>query len=201
LQSDNSLTHLLGQTDIYLIDQILKDRYRANDKILDAGCGPGRNMHWFLQNNFEITGIDQNDEAISQLRSVNPGLPENRFRVVPVEKMPFPDHYFDHVISSAVLHFATGTGHFRNMLKEMVRVLHPGGSLFIRMTSDIGIEEKVSLASDGVFDIPDGSRRFLLTRTLLNDCMKEFNLSFLEPLKTVNVDDIRCMSTLVLQKK
>lgn len=158
-------------------------------------------MHWFLQNNFEIYGIDQNEEPIRKLRSANPGLPEDRFRVAPVEKMPFPDHYFDHVISSAVLHFAAGTGHFRNMLKEMVRVLQPGGSLFIRMTSDTGIEDKVSLVSDGVYDIPDGSRRFLLTRTLLNDCMQEYNLSFLEPLKTVNVDDIRCMSTLVLQKK
>jgi hypothetical protein len=58
----------------------------------------------------------------------------------------------------------------------------------------------VELIGDGVFRIPDESIRFLLNRQLLKDCMKEFNMSFLEPLKTVNVDDIRCMSTLVLQK-
>jgi len=201
LYNGNHLNTLLGQTDIYLLDQILKGRYTEKDKILDAGCGPGRNMHWFLQNNFDIYGIDQNEESIRLLRINNPGIPESRFRVSSVEKMPLPDNHFDHVISSAVLHFATGTGHFRNMLQEMLRVLKPGGSLFIRMTSDIGIEHKVILISNGVYDIPDGSRRFLLTRKLLADCMQDFNFSFLEPLKTVNVDDIRCMSTLVLQKK
>jgi len=86
------------------------------------------------------------------------------------------------------------------MLTEMARVLKTNGSLFIRMTSDIGIENNVKLISDGVYIIPDGSKRFLLTKTLLAECMQENNLSFLEPLKTVNVDDLRCMSTLVLQK-
>ena len=83
---------------------------------------------------------------------------------------------------------------------EMVRVLKPSGSLFIRMTADIGIEDKVQPVGNGVYTIPDGSRRFLLTRTLLADTMRKNRLSFLEPLKTVNVNDIRCMSTLVLTK-
>jgi len=200
LNNSTSLHSLLGQTDIYLLDQLMKDRYTRNDKILDAGCGPGRNMHWFLQNNYEIHGIDRDEEAIRQIRYNNPAVPGKRFLVSLVEKMPFENNHFDHIISSAVLHFASGTSHFRTMLTEMIRVLKQRGSLFIRMTSEIGIEDKVHLINDGVYDIPDGSRRFLLTRSLLTVCMQENNLSFLEPLKTVNVDDIRCMSTLVLQK-
>jgi tellurite methyltransferase len=43
--------------------------------------------------------------------------------------------------------------------------------------------------------------RFLLTKALLSECMQQFNLSFSEPIKTVNVDDMRCMSMLMLQKK
>jgi len=86
------------------------------------------------------------------------------------------------------------------MIAEMVRVLKPLGSLFIRMTSDIGIEDKVQPVYDGVYNIPDGSRRFLLTRTLLDDVMQTNGLSFLEPLKTVNVNDVRCMSTVVLAR-
>jgi len=117
-----------------------------------------------------------------------------------VEKLPFEDNYFSHIISSAVLHFAKDTIQFHRMVAEMVRVLQPNGSLFIRMTSDIGIEDKVNLLGDGVYNIPDGSTRFLLTRALLADIMKKNKLSFLEPLKTVNVNDVRCMSTLVVAK-
>lgn len=171
-----------------------------NDKILDSGCGTGRNMHWFLQNDFKIFGIDNNEKAIANLLSDHPLLPKDRFRVSSVEKIPFPDNHFNHVICSAVLHFANNTNHFKEMFAEMVRVVKPKGTLFIRMTSDIGIGNNIRLINDGVYIIPDGSKRFLLTKSLLSHCMEKHNLSFIEPLKTVNVDDVRCMSTLVLRK-
>ena len=175
----------------------MKGRYKAGDTILDAGCGYGRNLHWFLRNNVAIYGIDQDVRAIHELQLRHPAVAE-RFRSSAVEKLPFENDRFDHIISSAVLHFARDAGHFRQMIAEMVRVLRPSGSLFIRMTSDIGIEDKVQLVGDGVYDIPDGSRRFLLTRGVLRDVMLQNGLSFLEPLKTVNVNDVRCMSTVVL---
>ena len=190
----------LGQTDIYLIDQIMKGRYKPDDIILDAGCGSGRNMHWFLQNHFNITGIDTNEAAIQELKDKYPGL-RNTFSVLPVENTGFSDNHFDHIICSAVLHFANSTAQFKLMFAELLRVLKPGGSLFIRMATDIGIEDKVELIADGVYVIPDGSTRFLLTRQLLAGCMQQNKLSFIEPIKTTNVDDVRCMSTLLLQKK
>ena len=189
----------MGDTDIYLIDQIMKGRYGQLDTILDAGCGGGRNLHWFLQNNSLIYGVDRDENAIGQLQSSYPALAE-RFWQAPVEKLPFGDNDFNHVISSAVLHFAENTQHFHNMVTEMLRVLRPSGSLFIRMTSDIGIEHSVQLIEDGVYFIPDGSQRFLLTRQLLSDLVQQHKLLLLEPLKTVNVSDVRCMSTLVLGK-
>lgn len=192
---------MLGNTDIYLIDQIMKGRYASGDKILDAGCGGGRNMHWFVQNNFEIYGIDSSEAAIINLINEYPALPAESLQVSLIEKLPFSDHFFEHVISSAVLHFAASTTHFKAMMGEMLRVLKPNGTLFIRMTSDIGIEDKVKLLSNGNYLIPDGSMRFLLTKPLLAECMQQFSLSFSEPLKTLNVDDMRCMSTLMLQKK
>jgi ubiquinone/menaquinone biosynthesis C-methylase UbiE len=196
----NSIQELLGQTDIYLIDQIMKGRYAPSDKILEAGCGNGRNMDWFVKNNFQIYGIDQSEAAILNLRSKYQDLDEKRLQVSMVEKLPFPDNHFDHIISSAVLHFAKSEFHFKEMICEMLRVLKPGGSLFIRMTSDIGIEDKVIFLGDGNYKIPDGSMRFLLKKDLLKDLSHTFKISFLEPLKTVNVDDMRCMSTLVLRK-
>ena len=196
----NSIQELLGQTDIYLVDQIMKGRYVPSDKILEAGCGGGRNMDWFVKNNFQVYGIDQSEAAILNLRSKYPDLEEEKLKVGMIEKIPFEDNYFDHIISSAVLHFAKSETHFKDMMGEMLRVLKPEGSLFIRMTSDIGIEEKVVLLENGNYQIPDGSMRFLLTRNVLKDLMKTFPISFLEPLKTVNVDDMRCMSTLIFRK-
>lgn len=190
----------LGQTDIYLLDQIMKGRYQATDRILDAGCGDGRNMQWFLQHNIEIAGIDQNEEAINLLKAGNSSLPESRFKVSQIEKTTFPENHFDHIICSAVLHFASSTNHFRTMLEEIVRITRKHGSIFIRMAANICIEDKVIPLGDGIYLIPDGSKRFLLTKTLLAETMEQFNLSFIEPLKTVNVNDIRCMSTLVLMK-
>jgi ubiquinone/menaquinone biosynthesis C-methylase UbiE len=200
LKNNKDIKELLGETDIYLLDQIMKGRYNANDKILDAGCGSGRNLHWFLQNDIDISGIDMSADAISNLQKEYTDLPAGNLQVASLEHTPFTENQFDHIIISAVLHFAESTDQFNKMLTEMVRILKPEGSLFIRMTSNIGIEDKVKLIADGVYLIPDGSKRFLLTKVLLAESMLENNLSFIEPLKTVNVNDIRCMSTLVLQK-
>jgi tellurite methyltransferase len=196
---DNSTQLLLGHTDIYLIDQIMKGRFKVDDIILDAGCGTGRNLHWFLQNHFNIQGIDVNVDAIQELQDTYPYATGN-FKVTSLEETGFADNFFDHIICSAVLHFANNTAQFNCMLAELVRILKPGGTLFIRMTSDIGIEDKVEPVGNGVYVIPDGSTRFLLTRNLLAHCTNQHKLSFVEPLKTVNVDDVRCMSTLLLQK-
>lgn len=198
--NSNSIVEAVGAMDIYLIDQVMKGRYGLGDTILDAGCGSGRNLHHFLQNNIRIYGVDADPGAIHTLRSRHPSLPPERFQQSSVEKLPFANDFFDHIISSAVLHFARSTPHFQEMLAEMVRVLRPGGSLFIRMTSDIGIEDTVRTVADGVYAIPDGSRRFLLTRSLLAETLEKHGLAFLEPLKTSNVNDVRCMSTLVLGK-
>lgn len=196
-----SINELIGNTDIYLIDQIMKGRYIPREKILDAGCGNGRNLIWFLKNDFEVYAIDRDPAAIKYLESVYPCFNKERLQVAEIDKLPFGNNFFDHVISSAVLHFAKSVSHFNDMIKEMVRVLNPNGTLFIRMTSDIGIENKIQHIENGVYHIPDGSIRFLLTPTLLKSMVHTNNLSFIEPLKTVNVEGVRCMSTLVLRKK
>ena len=199
--SPSSIQELVGNTDIYLLDQIMKERFHTGEKILDAGCGSGRNLIWFIKNNLDIYGIDKDESAINYLKAVFPHFKNDRFQTAEIAALPFEDNFFDHIISSAVLHFAKSYSEFNDMIKEMVRVLKPSGSLFIRMTSDIGIENKVMPIENGVYHIPDGSTRFLLTPTLLHSIMQENNLSFIEPLKTVNVDNVRCMSTLVLMKK
>ena len=195
----------LGNIDIYLLDQILKGRYNRDTKILDAGCGEGRNLIYFLNNHYQVFGVDQNPDAIRMLHfilgSTYPYISKEDFKVGSVETMDFENNCFDLVISSAVLHFAKGYDHFRLMFSEMIRVLKPKGQLFIRMTSNIGLKGGKKEGNDGCYSLPDGSLRYLITRESISELVTEFDLLFIESVKTTIVDDLRSMSTLVLGKK
>ncbi len=193
-----------GNIDIYLFDQILKGRFNPSMRILDAGCGGGRNLIYFLRNNYEVFGTDQNDEAIQYIRllakSISPKSLADNFQISCVEKMPFVDDFFDLVISNAVLHFAENETQFDQMLVEMWRVLKPHGILFVRLASDIGIEHLVEKIVERRFLLPDGSERFVVNEKMLIDKAIELNGDLLEPVKTTNVQNLRCMTTWVLLK-
>src|SRR5690606_35388249 len=64
----SALNKLLGNIDIYLLDQVLKGRFTREMKILDAGCGEGRNTVYFLKEGFQIFGVDHNPVAIQMAR-------------------------------------------------------------------------------------------------------------------------------------
>ncbi len=189
----------IDKVDIYLLDQILKERYHIDEKILDVGCGNGRNLKWFYNNNYSVFGIDSDVEKIEEIKKCYPNQHEN-FNVSKAENLPFENESFHHIICNAVLHFAKSDAHFFEMFSELIRVLKPKGSFFIRMTSNFGIEDKVIPINNSVYKLPDGTERFLLTESILNMIKTNFNIKFLEPIKTVNVDNKRCMTTLMLQK-
>lgn len=195
---------LFGDIDIYLFDQILKNRFSGEMKILDAGCGGGRNLVYFLREGYQVFAVDRSAEAIKQIQifaqSVAPKLPSENFQVSAVEKMPFESVRFDAVISSAVLHFAEDETHFNRMFGEMWRVLKIGGLFFARLASSIGIENRIESIGDGRYLLPDGSERFLVDEELLDSVTARFGGVWLEPLKTTNVQNLRCMTTWVLRK-
>ncbi|QCK13646.1 class I SAM-dependent methyltransferase [Mangrovivirga cuniculi] len=122
-----------GNTDIYLLDQILKGRFKSTDKILDIGCGEGRNLIWFLKNSFDIHGIDVNPSAIQMLRIYSASLNEKyrnekeRFMIGSAGDLPFAPHQFDVILHSAVAHFSENKSQFLNWWKEALRVLKPDG--------------------------------------------------------------------------
>ncbi|WP_243643580.1 class I SAM-dependent methyltransferase [Tenacibaculum sp. M341] len=192
----NSLEHI-GNVDIYLLDQILKSRYAEGQTILDAGCGLGRNLKWFTTQNFDLYGVDLNEEALDFVVQIYPSVKISKTKL---ESLHFENEKFDHVICSAVLHFAENENHFLSMFSELIRVLKPGGSLFIRMTTDIGVADTISNNKNGVYDLKDGSSRFLIKRELLSNLMVKYNLQLIEPFKTTVVEDLRSMATIVLQK-
>ncbi|MDV7188297.1 class I SAM-dependent methyltransferase [Lutibacter sp. TH_r2] len=194
------LQEVIKGTDIYILDQILKLRYQPTEKILDAGCGSGRNLTWFYKAGFQIHGIDINTNNIEDCKQKYPEQKEH-FTQAPIEVIPYKSDSFDHVICNAVLHFAKDLSLFTAMLKELIRVLKPNGSLFIRTASNFGMENQVNAIGNGNYKLPDGSTRFLLTEELLETIEPNYNVTFIEVVKTTIVKDKRCMTTLVLKKK
>jgi SAM-dependent methyltransferase len=193
-----------GNIDIYLFDQILKGTYNDCNMILDAGCGTGRNLVYLLKSGANVFGVDQNPEAIAKLRALAGSFSQvdtqENFKVASVEQLPFKNEHFDLVISSAVLHFAENLSHFEAMLNSMWRVLKPGGYFFCRLASEIGIESLVSFIGNGRYILPDGSERFLVNQEMLLRLTKKIGGALHEPIKTTNVQNMRCMTTWCVRK-
>jgi SAM-dependent methyltransferase len=199
------LASLCGPIDIYLFDQILRDRIGPGMTVLDAGCGGGRNLVFLLRQGYDVYALDPNPEAIRTVRSLAgqlaPRLPATNFRVEAVESSSFLEHAADVVLSSAVLHFALDEAHFRAMLQGSWRLLKPGGLFFCRLASSIGMEDRVTPLGGKRFRLPDGSERFLVDERFLLELTAELGGTLLDPLKTTVVQDQRCMTTWVLRKR
>jgi tellurite methyltransferase len=193
-----------GQIDIYLFDQLLRGRIPEGARIVDAGCGSGRNLVYFLREGHEVFGADVNPKAVDDTRrlaaALAPALPPANFRVEPVEAMSFADASADVALSSAVLHFARDDAHFRAMLDGTWRVIGPGGMFFCRLASTIGIERQVQPVSGRRCLLPDGSERYLADEGLLLSLTAELGGRLLDPLKTTVVRNQRSMTTWVVRK-
>jgi SAM-dependent methyltransferase len=198
-----SVQDQFGQIDIYVFDQILRGNIAPGMRVLDAGCGYGRNLVHLLREGCEVFATDADADGVEHVRqlsaSLMTGLPAENFQVGPIEQMRFPDGFADVVICNAVLHFAKDDRHFRAMLAELWRVLKPGGMLFCRLASRIGMDFK--RVRGNLFVVGDGSEWYLVDEKMLLGLTEEMNAVLVDPLKTTIVQDYRCMTTWVLRKR
>jgi SAM-dependent methyltransferase len=192
-----------GSIDIYVFDQILRGNITAEMRVLDAGCGFGRNLVHLLREGCEVFALDADAEGVEHVRrlaaSLGRNLPAGNFQVAAIEAMPFADGVADVVLCNSVLHFARDEKHFRAMLAELWRVLKPGGILFCRIGSRIGMEFEP--VGEGRFMLGDGAVWFLVDEAMLLGLTEELNGVMVDPLKTTIVQDYRCMTTWVVRKR
>ncbi len=219
-----NLQELFGGIDIYIFDQLLKGRFVPGMRVLDAGCGSGRNLVYFLQSGYEVFGVDESAAQIAKVRrmaaALAPHLPAENFRVGSVERLSadYADYKtanssrqsveswsgnageFDVVLSSAVLHFARDEEQWQAMVNEMWKVLKPGGIFFARLASTIGVENQIKLIEGKRYRLPDGSDRFLVDAATLQRVTAALGGEFIEPIKTTVVENMRAMTTWVVRK-
>jgi tellurite methyltransferase len=188
----------LGEIDIYLFDQILRGRFDTRRRVLDAGCGDGRNLVYFLRRGFGCYGVDREAGSVARVRrlaaDLAPTLPASNFEVGDLEDLSHDDGSIDAVVCSAVLHFANDEPHFGLMLAEMWRVLAPNGLFFARLASNIGLEREVGAAGRRV-RLPDGTDRFIVDEVMLVHWTERLGGRLADPIKTSNVQQQRCMTT------
>ena len=192
-----------GAIDIYVFDQILRGNIAPPMRVLDAGCGYGRNLVYLLRAGCDVLALDADREGVEHVRqlsaALDTGLSAENFQVGAIERMPFADALAEVVICNSVLHFARDEDHFKAMLAELWRVLAPGGLLFCRLGSRIGMDfERVRGC---IYRVGDGSEWFLVDEEMLLEFTEELDAVLADPLKTTVVQDFRCMTTWVLRKR
>lgn len=123
-----------------LYDTIASFGIHRGAAILDVACGDGSASAPFAQNGFPVTGIDASAGAIETARA---RIPQAAFVEGRAEALPFPEARFDVVLCAQSIHLLDRDA----ALREMTRVLKPGGILAIWW--------KNLMAGDGVRDARD----------------------------------------------
>lgn len=138
---------------------------KAGDKVLDVGCGTG-DLTFIAKAHAGVTGEVHGTDASPEMIEVAKGKASQtgaqiNFQVDLIERMSFPNHYFDVVLSSLMMHHLPNTVK-RQGLAEIRRVLKPGGRLVIvDFRRPITFTEQILMAwllhggmQSGVQDLP-----------------------------------------------
>ena len=178
---------LIG-ADIYLLDLVLRGVIRADARVLDIGCGAGRNLPFLAHAGATITAVDADPAAVaacSQLLKQTPGTHACKVAKLPELGLT---QCFDAVVCIAVLHFAPDQATFHRWADACWERLLPGGVFLARLSTRIAL--------------PEVAAHFAYRPTLddIVSCERRWPACRIDPLKTTLVEDKRVMSTWTLRK-
>jgi SAM-dependent methyltransferase len=197
----SSLRDELGGMDIYLLDQVTKGRFPEGATILDAGCGAGRNLLWFAHNGYDVYAADADEDSIAALKIRAGGvLPDDHIVHSAIGTLPFEDEKFDAVICIAVLHFMADDNAWEAGVRDLWRVLKPGGFLFARFGTTDTIKPHLQHLKGKRYRIPSGQELYLTDLETLLAMQEKLGAEQIEPIKTVNVQNKRTMTNWILGK-
>lgn len=192
----HEINNYFGDMDIFLMDLILKGKIPEKGKVLDAGCGEGRNGIYFINNQYSYTGVDTDRSKVSLIEFLSGGT-ESSFFVEDIKTFAERKETFDFIVCSRVLHFAESVDHFYEMWNDLISMLNPRAIIYISM--DSVIDTDIGEAKDnGRFLFPDGEVRFAITKEIYKDIKKGFEE--IESLKTLVAHGKRAQSFIALKK-
>lgn len=108
--------------------EVLTQYTKPGDQVLDLGCGNGRLYQILAKKQVLYTGMDQSEGLIALAKEK---APEASFVVGEMSVLPFADASFGAIFCIAALNHIPGQPMQLSCLKEMHRVLKPGGHLLM----------------------------------------------------------------------
>lgn len=196
----------IGQIDLYLLDLLLRGAVSPGARVIDVGCGGGRNLEYFLRGNYAVSALDPDLEACRNVEDLarRSGRDDCDVRQESIESCSFQDHSFDLVVCNAVLHFLPSRQEFDRAVERLARLARPSGIVFARLATTFALEsELVPLPEPrekGWFRLPDESERFLVSTSDLIELTAKHAAGMM-PLKTVHVHGKRSMTTWIWETR
>lgn len=155
------------------------ERYKEelkDGKILDLGCGNGRNLRYIAQKGFKTYGIDISKEALTQLKET---LEKEKLKAEIQQgsfyNLPYADKTFDCVVSMSVLQHNDWEGAKRSFA-EISRVLKDGGLFLLRVRSTKRSlpEKRKDIRDHGITYIPEtGSKAGIILHNYSEEEIRE----------------------------
>ena len=98
----DDINNFIGDIDLELLDQLLKGRFNDRHRILEIGCGQGRNIIPFLNLKKTIYGIDVDEKNVALCKIIATSLGGNPafFSKATADILPFENAFFDDIDDS-----------------------------------------------------------------------------------------------------
>jgi len=203
VSAKENYNNVFGDIDLELLDLILKGYFVEDQKVLDIGCGEGRNLIYFLQKKFDIYAIDKDRSAVDLVRFMFEKFDRNPEKVI--HRSILEDlsdiGFMDAIICCRVLHFSENNDSFLEAWRKIHQILKTGGILYLSMDSMIGFQNHITKVSGNKYQFKDGSVRFLLDEQLLDQMKISDGYEFLSPAKTIHYENRHAQTVLCLKKR
>lgn len=122
-------------------------RIPSGGKVLDAGCGSGRDTGLFNEKGFKVTGLDISRNLLEEAKKRYKGID---FVEGDMLKLPFKDNTFDATWAhAAIVHFEED-GQVKMALSELHRTLKSGGVVHILVRAKKKDDSKTEVITDSI---------------------------------------------------